>query len=118
MLLVLLIALLRQAKNVGCSGLIIPDIPPEEEADERFIYHCNKNRIHHIRFLSPVSTDERIKKNVEIANGFIYCASRQGTPGEGFYLNSVLKNFLGRVKSHTNLPLAVGFGILEHRVCG
>ncbi len=106
---------IRRAKKVGCSGFIIPDIPLDEEKEEKFIYYCNKYGIHHIRVLSPTSTETRIKKNAKIANGFIYCVSRIGTTGAQSNLNPRLQVYLKKVRKYIKVPLAVGFGISQKR---
>ena len=106
---------IKKAKKAGCSGLIIPDIPPEEEKTEKFIDYCSKYDIHHIRVVSPASTEERIKKNAKIANGFVYCISRFGTTGSQSTLDPRLQSYLRRAKKHIKLPLAVGFGISKRK---
>lgn len=101
----------QYAKKVGISGLIVPDIPPEEEHQERFIEYCNKNGLYNIRVVSPVSTLERIRKNAAIANGFIYCTARQGITGAQKHLNPNLIAYLKKIRRLFKVPLAVGFGI-------
>jgi tryptophan synthase alpha chain len=99
------------AKDAGAAGLIIPDMPLEEESEEHFIENCKKYGLYHIRVLSPASTVDRIKKNAAIANGFIYCTARQGITGAQNKLAPDLAVYLDTVKKHTKIPLAVGFGI-------
>ena len=50
-----------QAKQVGCAGLIVPDIPPEEETYERFIFYCNYYNLNHIRVLSQLVLWKELK---------------------------------------------------------
>ncbi len=101
----------RDAKNAGISGLIVPDMPIEEEETEHFMDECEKNNLHHIHVLSPASTDDRLKKNAKVSKGFVYCTARQGITGAKNELDSKVGEFLKRVKKYFNIPIAVGFGI-------
>ncbi len=101
----------RDAKKAGAAGLIIPDIPLEEEPGEGFIAACQKYGLHHIRIISPDSTEVRLKKNAKVANGFVYCVSHYGTTGASTRLEPQLKNYLKKVRQYIKVPLAVGFGI-------
>lgn len=58
----------RRAKEAGAQGLIIPDIPIDEEEAEGFIAACEKYGLHHIRLLSPTSSEARIKLNATVQN--------------------------------------------------
>jgi len=99
------------AKKNGISGLIVPDMPIEEEDEEHFMKYCDEFNLHHIRVISPASTEERLKKNAAVADGFVYATARQGITGAKTTLDPNLINFLKRVKREFKIPLAVGFGI-------
>lgn len=101
----------RDAQKAGAQGLIIPDMPIDEEEHEHFIAHCSKYDLAPIRVLSPTSTDERIAANIEVAQGFIYCTAVSGTTGIRNTLDTQTYQFLKKMKQVTDLPLAVGFGI-------
>lgn len=101
----------RDAKRAGASGLIIPDIPLEEEREEHFIESVKKNDLYAIRVIAPASTDERLRKNAQAAQGFVYCMARQGITGAKKDLDSELVRYLERVRRVFDIPLAVGFGI-------
>lgn len=101
----------RDAKAAGASGLIVPDIPLEEEGEERFIENAEKNGLYSIRVISPASTEERLKKNAAAAKGFVYCMARQGITGAKKELDRDLTGYLKRVRNVFEVPLAVGFGI-------
>ncbi|MDH4330636.1 MAG: tryptophan synthase subunit alpha [Candidatus Moranbacteria bacterium] len=101
----------HDASQAGCSGLIFPDIPLEEEKEENFIKHTNEFGMNSIRVLSPASTTERIKKNSEVASGFVYFVGRKGTTGAKKSLDSLLEKNIERLKKHIKIPVAVGFGI-------
>lgn len=93
----------------GIDGLIVPDLPPEE-ADE-LERACQKAGLATIYFLAPTSTEERIRAVAARATGFIYLVSVTGITGERSELPPDLKQFVQRVRTHTALPLAIGFGI-------
>lgn len=99
------------AKKAGISGLIIPDMPIEEESEEHFNKYCLENNLYNIRVLSPASTKDRIKKNAKMAKGFVYCTARQGTTGVKQGLDPKVIQYLKNVKKEFKVPIAVGFGI-------
>lgn len=101
----------KDTRSAGASGLIVPDIPLEEEGEEHFIENARKNDLYAIRVVSPASTIERLKKNAEVAEGFVYCMARQGITGAKKDLDPELVNYLERVKQVFDVPVAVGFGI-------
>jgi tryptophan synthase alpha subunit len=101
----------RDAGAAGASGLIVPDMPIDEESEEHFYKFCKKYNLHAIHVVSPASTDERLRKNAKMASGFIYATARQGTTDAKKGLDPEIATFLKRVKKHFSIPLAVGFGI-------
>lgn len=101
----------KDAKEAGAAGLIIPDMPVDEESEEGFYAACKKYDLHTIQVLSPASTDERLKKNAKIANGFVYFTARQGTTGAKDTLDPKIGKYLKKMRDVFDLPLAVGFGI-------
>lgn len=104
-------AFCEAAAAAGASGLIIPDVPPEEDSREELTQAAQKQNLHLIRVVSPASSAERIQKNAALASGFIYCVSRYGVTGTTQKLAPQLDEYLDRVRSATPLPRAVGFGI-------
>jgi tryptophan synthase alpha chain len=99
----------NDAVAAGIDGLIVPDLPPEE-ADE-LIAACRAAGVANIFMIAPTSTESRIKFVAQHASGFIYLVSVTGITGTRSELPPDLSNFVNRVRRHTNLPLAVGFGI-------
>jgi tryptophan synthase alpha chain len=99
------------AAGAGVDGLIIPDLPPEEATD--LYTACQAHGLDLIFLLAPTSTDERIDHAAKLATGFIYCVALTGTTGARAELPDALPQFIGRVRSTTEMPLAVGFGISE-----
>ncbi|MBI2430923.1 MAG: tryptophan synthase subunit alpha [Candidatus Levybacteria bacterium] len=101
----------RDAKKAGITGLIVPDMSIEEESCEHFLQFCKKYSLHNIQVVSPSSTNERLKKNAKVANGFVYVTARQGVTGARAQLDKNLISFLKRVRQYFAIPIAVGFGI-------
>jgi len=102
-----------RSSAAGISGLIIPDLPPEEA--EELLSPCRKHDLDLIFLLAPTSTEERIKIVCRQASGFIYCVSLVGVTGARAHLPRDLADFIQRVRRQTPLPLAVGFGISTRR---
>lgn len=100
-------------KQAGAKGLIIPDIPLDEEKHENFSYYCKKYQLENIRVVSPVSTEERLGLNAQIGSGFVYATARQGITGVQKGLPSQTKEYLETVKKYFSIPIAVGFGISQ-----
>lgn len=101
----------KKAQESGVYGLIIPDIPLDEEKFEHYIHFCKKHKLHPIQVISPITTEERLNKIAKVASGFVYCISSFGTTGARNKLNIDLSQYLEKVKRHIHIPLAVGFGI-------
>ena len=99
----------RDAASAGVDGLIVVDLPPEESEPLRGA--CLANGLRLIYLLAPTSSDERIALVARLAAGFVYCVSLTGTTGARDELPPGLKPFIDRVRKHTPLPIAVGFGI-------
>jgi tryptophan synthase len=99
----------EKAKECGADGFIVVDLPPEEGAD--LAKACNKYGLSNIPLIAPTTTDERIGHLAKTASTFIYCVSTTGVTGARSELPSDLDDFIKRVRSKTDLPLAVGFGI-------
>jgi tryptophan synthase alpha subunit len=101
----------QQAYEAGASGVIIPDIPPDEEQNEQFISSIEKNELYAIRLVSPASSEERLRINAQIAKGFVYTTSRHGVTGAQKELDPELVSYLKRLRTIFSVPIAVGFGI-------
>jgi tryptophan synthase alpha chain len=97
------------AAAAGISGLIVPDLPVDEAGD--FIASCRGSGIDPVLLVAPTSPDDRIDLIAENASGFIYCVSVAGVTGARTTLSDTLPDFLQRVRMHTRVPLAVGFGV-------
>ena len=98
-----------RAAEAGIDGLICIDLPPEE-ADELSAV-CRPRGIDLVFLVAPTTTDQRLSSIAKAASGFVYCVSVAGTTGARGDLPRELPAFIKRVRQHTDLPLAVGFGI-------
>ncbi|AJY77158.1 tryptophan synthase subunit alpha [Paenibacillus beijingensis] len=96
------------AKEKGISGLIIPDLPIEEDAEMRQL--AEAAGIHLIPLVAPTS-NERVARIASKARGFVYCVSSLGVTGVRSDFHSGIDEFLQSVRGATDLPIAVGFGI-------
>lgn len=99
----------RDAAAVGMDGLIVPDLPPGESM--KLEPACRESGLATVYMLAPTSTEARIRSVVAHATGFIYLVSITGITGARAELPPDLTEFVQRVRRHTDLPLAVGFGI-------
>lgn len=99
----------RSAAEVGVSGFIIPDLPPEEAQEMEAL--CRQQKIDLVFLLAPNSSAERIHLVSERSNGFIYLVSVTGITGARNTVPVALEHFIQQVRAETDKPLAVGFGI-------
>lgn len=95
-------------KQKEISGLIIPDLPIEEDAEVRAL--AEASGIHLIPLVAPTSKD-RIQRIVSKAKGFVYCVSSLGVTGMRSDFHSSVDEFLQTVREASDVPIAIGFGI-------
>lgn len=100
----------------GVSGLIIPDLPPEEGSELEAI--SQRQSLDLIYLLAPTSTQKRIRLVAERSRGFIYLVSVTGVTGARQRLPDDLETFVTRVRRETRKPLCVGFGISNPQQAG
>jgi len=100
---------LIKAKDVNVSGVIIPDLPIEES--EEFAALCKKYDMDLIMLVAPTSDKERVLQISRASKGFIYLVSSTGVTGVRESFSSVLSELVKEIKSVSNIPVAVGFGI-------
>jgi tryptophan synthase alpha chain len=98
---------IRDAKEAGADGFIIPDLPMEEA--EEFTSVAGELPL--IQMLAPTSPDERMEAIARNAKGFIYLVSVTGVTGERREVSNDLGDLIARVRAHTSAPVCVGFGI-------
>jgi tryptophan synthase alpha chain len=93
----------------GCSGLIIPDLPPDEAGE--MIQLADEYSLGLNFLVAPTSSDQRIALGAQASTGFLYAVSLKGVTGVRDSLPPELPDFINRIKRLTAGPVAVGFGI-------
>lgn len=98
----------KKAKDVGVSGIILPDIPFEEKAE--FADIC---KLHDIAFISLIApnSEKRVEMIAKEAEGFVYCVSSLGVTGVRSELNQNISKTIDLIRANTKIPCAIGFGI-------
>jgi tryptophan synthase alpha chain len=100
---------LADAKSAGVDGLIIVDLPPEE--DEELCLPALKAGLNFIRLATPTTDDKRLPAVLANTSGFVYYVSITGITGAAAPDAGKTKDAVARIKRHTRLPVAVGFGV-------
>jgi len=103
-------AFLKDAVEAGVDGLIMVDLPPEEEGE--LCLPAIEAGINFIYLTAPTTTDERLPRVLEHASGFVYYVSITGITGTRSANAADIRPHVDRIKAKTDLPVAVGFGIL------
>src|SRR5256885_14602637 len=99
----------RQAAAAGVDGVLALDLPIEEAADFREALAARA--IDTIFLLSPTTTDARIRRAAALGSGFLYGISRLGVTGARDRVSSGADAMARRIRAHTSLPIALGFGV-------
>ncbi|NLN04415.1 MAG: tryptophan synthase subunit alpha, partial [Clostridiaceae bacterium] len=105
----------KDSKDAGIDGFIIPDLPLEERNEASGV--IRRYGLHHIPLVAPTS-HERIKEIVKEAGGFVYCVSTTGVTGERDSIDTDISAYMEEVKRFTDLPRAIGFGISSPEMAG
>ncbi|MFA8385711.1 MAG: tryptophan synthase subunit alpha [Pelagibaca sp.] len=100
---------LSQAKEAGIDGLIIVDLPPEE--DDELCIPAQAAGLNFIRLATPTTDDKRLPKVLQNTSGFVYYVSITGITGAAEAQAADVGPEVARIKSQTDLPVIVGFGI-------
>ncbi len=100
---------LADARRSGVDGLIIVDLPPE--ADSELCLPARASGIDFIRLATPTTDDRRLPRVLRNASGFLYYVSIAGITGTRVGETGAVASALTRIRAHTALPVAVGFGI-------
>jgi len=100
---------LTEAKEAGIDGLIIVDLPPEE--DEELCIPAQAAGINFIRLATPTTDDKRLPKVLQNTSGFVYYVSVTGITGTAAAQSNDVAPEVARIKAATDLPVIVGFGI-------
>lgn len=100
---------LEDAKTAGIDGLIVVDLPPEE--DDELCIPAQKAGLNFIRLATPTTDDKRLPKVLTNTSGFVYYVSITGITGSAEAEAADVGPEVARIKSQTDLPIIVGFGI-------
>jgi len=97
------------ASHAGMDGALITDLPAEEADD--YLREMHKRNLASVFLAAPTSTDQRLQCIANASTGFVYAVSRTGVTGVRKQLPKDARDLVRRIRSHTKLPVAVGFGI-------
>src|ERR1700742_3710702 len=100
---------LTDAKSAGVDGLIVVDLPPEE--DSELCVPAMKAGLNFIRLATPTTDDKRLPAVLANTSGFVYYVSITGITGAASADSKAVGDAVARIKRHTQLPVCVGFGI-------
>jgi tryptophan synthase alpha chain len=100
---------LRDAKSAGVDGLIVVDLPPEEDAE--LCLPALKAGLNFVRLATPTTDDKRLPAVLANTSGFVYYVSITGVTGAATPDPGKVAAAVARIKRHTSLPVAVGFGV-------
>jgi tryptophan synthase alpha chain len=100
---------LDEARAAGVDGLIVVDLPPEE--DDELCLPAQRKGLCFVRLATPTTDDRRLPKVLTNTSGFIYYVSITGITGVGAPVVDLVGRAVARLRRHTSLPVAVGFGI-------
>jgi tryptophan synthase alpha chain len=95
--------------KAGINGVIVPDLPFEESIELHKA--CKNEGIDLIFIIAPTTTDERMKKILKKAEGFVYLVSVAGVTGSGKGKKQEINRMIGRIRKYSNISVFLGFGI-------
>jgi tryptophan synthase alpha chain len=101
--------LARDAHEAGVDGVLVTDLPPEEAGE--WIPVARQADLDTVFLAAPTSSDERLRRVAEATRGFVYAVSRTGVTGETEALSGDARPLVARLRSLTDVPVALGFGI-------
>ena len=102
-------AFIADCLESGVDGLIVVDLPPEE--DNEFCVPALQAGLNFIRLATPTTDDERLPAVLANTSGFVYYVSITGITGSASPDQNSVQQAIARIKRHTDLPIAIGFGI-------
>jgi len=99
----------KQAAEAGVDGMLLVDLSLEESAP--FSKALAEVGLNHVPLVTPTTPEDRVEGLLKSAGGFVYCVSRAGVTGEQSELQKEAQAVLDRARRHTELPVALGFGV-------
>ena len=100
---------IQNAASAGVDGLLVLDLPPEESANYESLMRTAGVCV--IYLVAPTTPDDRIDLIVKRGTGFVYYVSREGVTGMQTRVSDTIAAMTAKIRAHTDLPIAVGFGI-------
>jgi len=104
-------ALAKRARQTGVAGFMVPDLPFEESAPLHAA--LDPQGLALVQFVTPATSDERIRMITAASQGFVYAVTRTGITGAGQGLPAELTSYLDRVRAVSPLPVCAGFGVRD-----
>ncbi|MBF0238976.1 MAG: tryptophan synthase subunit alpha [SAR324 cluster bacterium] len=101
----------QRLEENGAKGYIIADLPLEEYGD--LLDHSRACFQNPVLLTTPTNTESRLHEIFSQGQGFVYCVARKGVTGTNTRLDQDVQNFINRCRKHSDLPLALGFGLSE-----
>ena len=102
---------LSECSKSGVDGLIVVDLPIEHS--QELCKPAQKSGVDFINFITPTTSPERLKNILDVSTGFLYYVSIAGITGTKAPDIKILENMIRKIKTYTNLPVGVGFGIKD-----
>ena len=99
----------KHAAKSGIDGVLVPDVPYEES--EQFVKAAKKHKVAPVFMVTQTTNEARLKKILQYAEGYLYLVSVLGVTGSRTSMGNDTYDFIRRIRKHTKLPLALGFGI-------
>jgi tryptophan synthase alpha chain len=100
---------IADAAKAGVDGLLVLDLPPEESDNYETL--MKKSGLCHIYLMAPTTPEDRMEFIAKRGSGFIYYVSREGVTGMQKQIAANLQSQIAKIRAHTTLPIAVGFGV-------
>ena len=107
---------IKAAAQAGVDGLLVLDLPPEESNNYEAL--MRRAGLCHIYLVAPTTPEDRMEFIVKRGSGFIYYVSREGVTGMQKQIASNLARQVAKIRAHTDLPIAVGFGVSNPKQAG
>jgi tryptophan synthase alpha chain len=107
---------IQKAAKAGVDGMLVLDLPPEESANYETL--MRKAGLCHIYLVAPTTPEKRMEFIVKRGSGFIYYISREGVTGMQAQVAADLAQQVAKIRAHTTLPVAVGFGVSNPKQAG
>lgn len=104
-------AFAQEAADAGADGVLVVDLPPEEGED--IVEAFGRHDLRLIRLVAPTTSDERMARICAAASGFVYYVALKGVTGASNLDTGAVGAAVDRIRHHTDLPVAVGFGVRD-----